>query len=288
MGSVNKCERVCVAIPLAESPPVYLIQRLEPVFGIMCICYKWERVKFWVLEIDYTDTTTRDSMTTIDLGAWGPFVNDIDDQVLVDDLVGNVLLWAGGLCTKLGEHTLCRNTELLPGIPTSGLNFDAMFSYTCWCRFYGTTYCMCHKILQPSNSLPLAHGTHMVWQKWLLGWVKFHMTSWQKQDANECTLMFRNVVLVEPGDVGQETILCKKYMKGRTYGIKCGEVASVLYKWLMTVSCLYAHDRVVLAASHVASIWTARCLDNKIPILWRHEAVGSPATTVGICNRWML
>ena len=38
MGFGNKYERVCVAIPVAESPPVYLIQLLEFVFRIMCIC----------------------------------------------------------------------------------------------------------------------------------------------------------------------------------------------------------------------------------------------------------
>ena len=38
MGSGNKYEQVCVAIIVAESPPVYLIQPLEFVFGIMCIC----------------------------------------------------------------------------------------------------------------------------------------------------------------------------------------------------------------------------------------------------------
>ena len=34
----NKCERVCVAIPVAESPAVYVIKLIESVFGIMCIC----------------------------------------------------------------------------------------------------------------------------------------------------------------------------------------------------------------------------------------------------------
>ena len=35
---VIKIEWVDVSIPVAESPPVYLIQLLESVFGIMCIC----------------------------------------------------------------------------------------------------------------------------------------------------------------------------------------------------------------------------------------------------------
>ena len=33
MGFGNKCERVCVAIPVGESAPVYLIQLLQSVFG---------------------------------------------------------------------------------------------------------------------------------------------------------------------------------------------------------------------------------------------------------------
>ena len=38
MGSDNKCERVCVAIPVAESAPVYSIQLMESVLGFICIC----------------------------------------------------------------------------------------------------------------------------------------------------------------------------------------------------------------------------------------------------------
>ena len=38
MGTGNKCERVCVVIPVAESPTVYLIQLQESVFEIMCSC----------------------------------------------------------------------------------------------------------------------------------------------------------------------------------------------------------------------------------------------------------
>ena len=38
MGYGNKYERFCVSIPVAESPPVYLIQLLKYVFGITCIC----------------------------------------------------------------------------------------------------------------------------------------------------------------------------------------------------------------------------------------------------------
>ena len=68
MESGNKCERVCVAIPVAESPPVYLIQLLEYVFGIMCVVAKSENMsQITILEIDYADTTSRISMTTIDL-----------------------------------------------------------------------------------------------------------------------------------------------------------------------------------------------------------------------------
>ena len=68
MGSGNKCEPVCVAIPVAESPPVYLIQLLESVFGIMCVVAKSENMsQITILEIDYTDTTSRISMTTIDI-----------------------------------------------------------------------------------------------------------------------------------------------------------------------------------------------------------------------------
>ena len=67
MRSGNKYDQVRVLILVAESPPVYLIQLMESVFRIMCICKKWERVTLWIFEIDYTDTTTRVNITTIDL-----------------------------------------------------------------------------------------------------------------------------------------------------------------------------------------------------------------------------
>ena len=54
-----------MAIPVAESPPVYLIQLLESVFGIMCVVAKSENMsRITILEIDHANTT---SMTTIDL-----------------------------------------------------------------------------------------------------------------------------------------------------------------------------------------------------------------------------
>ena len=52
---------------LTEYPSVYLIQFLESFFGIMCICWKWKCVAFWILEIDYIDRTTRVSMAITDL-----------------------------------------------------------------------------------------------------------------------------------------------------------------------------------------------------------------------------
>ena len=57
-----------MAIPVAESPPVYLIQLLESVFGIMRVVAKSENMsQITILEIDYANTTSRISMTTIDL-----------------------------------------------------------------------------------------------------------------------------------------------------------------------------------------------------------------------------
>ena len=68
MVSGNKCVWVCVAILVAESPAVYLIQLLEYFLSGSCLVARSENMsQITILEIDYTDTTTRVNMTTVDL-----------------------------------------------------------------------------------------------------------------------------------------------------------------------------------------------------------------------------